>query len=115
MLDGRREITEEDLKKIEERYKVVERLKNELKFDEEETESQSQPEPKPQPAKPEKPKSLRDEAIELAKKLGDKELAKYLENAPLKTIQRRIQALREDVEKMGKKSTLKKESTQRKR
>lgn len=66
----------------------------------EEAKPEAQPEPKPQPAKPEKPKSLRDEAIELAKKLGDKELAKYLEKAPLKSIQRRIKALREEAEKM---------------
>ena len=53
--------------------------------------------------KPNKKLSLKEEAIDLARKLGDKELAKYLENAPLKTIQRRIQALREDAEKMQRK------------
>ncbi len=40
---------------------------------------------------------LRQEAIELAEKLNDKELAKYLEKAPYKAIQRRIKALREEA------------------
>ena len=53
---------------------------------------------------PKKTLSLREEAIELALKLGDGELVKYLEKAPMKSIQRRIKALREEVEKMGKKS-----------
>ncbi|MBI2968887.1 MAG: hypothetical protein HYY40_13890 [Bacteroidetes bacterium] len=104
LLDGRKEITEEDLKKIEERYKVVEQVKKEIKFDIEESES------KPQSAKPDKPKSLREEAIELARKSGDKELAKYLQNAPLKSIQRRIKALREEVEKRSGKPAKKHQS-----
>lgn len=58
------------------------------------------------------PNSLREEAIELAKKLGDDELEKYLETASLKSIQRRIQALREEVElvinQKGRNESLKK-------
>jgi len=46
-----------------------------------------------------KPKSLRKEAMALARKLGDDELVQYLKNASLKTIQRRIKALKEEVEK----------------
>jgi hypothetical protein len=45
--------------------------------------------------------SLRQEAMDIAKKLGDDELVAYLKNASLKTIQRRIQALREEVEKFS--------------
>lgn len=102
LLDGRREITEEELKKIDERYGVVERMKKELKFDEEE----ETPSEKKKTIPVKKP-SLREEAIAIAVKLEDKELAKYLEKAPMKSIQRRIKALREEVERMNKKQSQK--------
>jgi len=44
-------------------------------------------------------KPLRDEAIELAKKTGDKKLVEYLKTASLKSIQKRISGLREKAEK----------------
>lgn len=89
LIDGRREITEEDLKSIEERYKVVERIKKEEVAEEKE---------KSPIAK------LRQEGIDLARKLGDGVLMKYLETAPMRMIHRRISALREEVEKMQRKS-----------
>ena len=52
--------------------------------------------------------SLKQEAIDLAKKLDDDELVAYLKNASLKTIQRRIQALREEATKKPKKVAPKK-------
>lgn len=48
-------------------------------------------------------KDLRDEAIVLAKKIGDGGLVKYLKKASLKNIQRRISALREEAEILHRK------------
>jgi len=104
LIDGRKKITEEDLKKIDNLYKTVEVYKKEMKkWDDEDGKKDSEPEPKKEEPKPAKKLSLREEAIEIARKLGDKELAKYLNKAPLKSIQRRIKALREEVGKRGKK------------
>jgi hypothetical protein len=104
LMDGRKEITEEDLKKIDNLYKTVEVYKKEMeKWDDEDGKKDSESEPKKEEPKPAKKLSLREEAINLALKLGDKELAQYLQKAPLKSIQRRIKALREEAEKMGRK------------
>lgn len=50
----------------------------------------------PKPETSDQP-SLREEAISLARKLGDRELEKYLEKAPMAAIKRRIKALREEA------------------
>ncbi|MBI3501911.1 MAG: hypothetical protein HY063_08960 [Bacteroidetes bacterium] len=46
---------------------------------------------------------LRQEAIDLARKLGDEKLVEYLKETPMRNIHRRISALREEVEKMQRK------------
>jgi len=168
LINGNRQLSAEDIKKIKERYSIVERLKQEEENEEKEnggevwydtaTEKQIDGVIESLGWKPYKfktdngkyPKwedlgkgyskqfgqelreqitawvqnkkgvekviitpenSLRQEAIALAKKLDDDGLVEYLKNASLKTIQRRIQALREEATKKPKKVVSKKSSS----